>query len=294
MANEVALRLPGEIERVVIQGDLSRLTPEQKIAYNSTVCESLGLNHLTNPFQYLRLNGKEVLYATRSCTEQLRSTRKLSLQIVARDKVDDLYIVTARASMPDGRCDESTGAVSLKGLQGEALANALMKCETKAKRRVTLSICGLGYLDETEVDSIPGAEKIQAPKVALVTTKPQVTTSLPPAPSGAPTNNPWTYKIEGRDGNKKAGCYLFELGIKGLNAALEPGNPSKFTYEDIEHLRDAAMSPSEQLIREANQIVTERLASIRAAEANDDDLPTWVEEGVAVEELGGNDTTGSN
>ena len=32
-----------------------------------------------------------------------------------------------------------------------------MKAETKAKRRVTLSICGLGMLDETEVESIPDA-----------------------------------------------------------------------------------------------------------------------------------------
>ena len=32
-----------------------------------------------------------------------------------------------------------------------------MKAETKAKRRVTLSICGLGMLDETEVETIPGA-----------------------------------------------------------------------------------------------------------------------------------------
>jgi hypothetical protein len=30
-----------------------------------------------------------------------------------------------------------------------------MKADTKAKRRVTLSIGGLGWLDETEVDSIP-------------------------------------------------------------------------------------------------------------------------------------------
>ncbi len=27
-----------------------------------------------------------------------------------------------------------------------------MKCETKAKRRATLSICGLGFLDETEIE----------------------------------------------------------------------------------------------------------------------------------------------
>jgi hypothetical protein len=32
-----------------------------------------------------------------------------------------------------------------------------MKATTKAKRRATLSICGLGWLDETEVETIPHA-----------------------------------------------------------------------------------------------------------------------------------------
>ncbi len=36
-----------------------------------------------------------------------------------------------------------------------------MKAETKAKRRVTLSIVGLGWLDETETDSIPDARPVQ-------------------------------------------------------------------------------------------------------------------------------------
>ena len=48
----------------------------------------------------------------------------------------------------------STGAVPIAGLKGEEFANALMKAETKAKRRATLSICGLGVLDETEVETI--------------------------------------------------------------------------------------------------------------------------------------------
>ena len=60
-------------------------------------------------------------------------------------------------SLPSGRTDESVGAVSLEGLKGDHRANALMKCETKAKRRVTLSICGLTFLDESEIESIPGA-----------------------------------------------------------------------------------------------------------------------------------------
>jgi hypothetical protein len=45
--------------------------------------------------------------------------------------------------------------VALGTLKGDALANALMKCETKAKRRVPLSLAGLGWLDETELATIP-------------------------------------------------------------------------------------------------------------------------------------------
>ena len=70
-----------------------------------------------------------------------------------------MYIVTARAEA-NGRIDEATGAVSLELLKGENRANAIMKAETKAKRRVTLSFAGLGMLDETEIESIPGAQKV--------------------------------------------------------------------------------------------------------------------------------------
>jgi len=38
-----------------------------------------------------------------------------------------------------------------------------MKAETKAKRRVTLSIAGLGWLDETELDTIPHSRPVVAP-----------------------------------------------------------------------------------------------------------------------------------
>jgi hypothetical protein len=46
-------------------------------------------------------------------------------------------------------------------MQGN-FGNALMKAVTKAKRRVTLSICGLGMLDETEVETIPDVEYVEA------------------------------------------------------------------------------------------------------------------------------------
>jgi hypothetical protein len=153
------------IESVVIQGDLSKLTPTEKASYYAKVCESIGVNPLTRPFEYLKLNGKEVLYARRDCTDQLRNTRRVSVAIKERETIDGVYVVTAGASMPDGRADESTGAVTIKGLTGDNLANAMMKAETKAKRRVTLSICGLGCLDETELETIPQYAQ-QLPKIS--------------------------------------------------------------------------------------------------------------------------------
>lgn len=145
------------IESVLIGGDLSRLRPDERTAYYLRVCDSVGLNPLTKPFEYLRLNGREVLYATRACTDQLRQIHGVSIKITARERIDDVYVVTASATDRTGRIDESTGAVVVGTLKGEALANALMKAETKAKRRVTLCICGLGMLDESELDTIRDA-----------------------------------------------------------------------------------------------------------------------------------------
>jgi hypothetical protein len=153
-----------KLEQALIGGDLAQLTSAEKIQYYNSVCQSLGLNPLTKPFAYLRLNGKEILYALKDCTEQLRNIHSISLTIPGRELIgEDVYVVTARASRPDGRVDESTGAVTVAGLKGESKANALMKAETKAKRRVTLSICGLGILDETEIETIPQAKPAPQP-----------------------------------------------------------------------------------------------------------------------------------
>lgn len=147
-----------KLELTLIQGDLSKLSPEERVSYYNRTCESLGLNPLTKPFDYLSLNNKLTLYAKRDATDQLRKIHNVSVKIVSRENIDGVFVVTAQATLPSGRVDESIGAVQVNGLKGDVLANALMKCETKAKRRVTLSICGLGLLDETEVETIPDAK----------------------------------------------------------------------------------------------------------------------------------------
>jgi hypothetical protein len=122
----------------------------------------MGLDPFTKPFDILRLNGKEVLYCTRSGTQQLNKLHKVSHLITSRDTNAEagVYIVTSKASLPDGRCTESIGAVNIAGLKGEAYANAIMKAETKSKRRATLDLLGLGVLDESEAESIPNATTV--------------------------------------------------------------------------------------------------------------------------------------
>jgi hypothetical protein len=143
------------LERVVVGNDLSQLTPKERLAYYRQLCASLNLNPLTRPFQYLYLSNRLTLYATKDLTEQLRSQRGVSVTRLEHTRDDDdTLTVTAYGHDRTGRDDVSTGVVSLAGLRGEARANARMKCETKAKRRLTLSLCGLGVLDESEVDSI--------------------------------------------------------------------------------------------------------------------------------------------
>jgi hypothetical protein len=158
-------------EKALLGGDLSKLSSSERLSFYNSVCNSLGLNPLTRPFEYIQLNGKLTLYARKDCTEQLRSNRHISIEIASREIVDGVYVVRAKAtqtavsqlqqySVP--RTDESLGAVAIQNLQGEAKANAMMKAETKAKRRVTLSICGLGMLDETEIETIPGAKVLES------------------------------------------------------------------------------------------------------------------------------------
>jgi hypothetical protein len=160
--NEITIAQAGTraLEAYIAAGDIGRLGPDQRIALYRAVCDSLGLNPLTQPFQYLTLSGKTVLYATKSCTEQLRQIHGVSVTRMEREIVGDILTVTVSVRERTGREDISTGSVSLAGLKGENLSNAHMKAETKAKRRATLSICGLAVLDETEVDSIPGAQAV--------------------------------------------------------------------------------------------------------------------------------------
>jgi hypothetical protein len=215
-----------KIEQVLIKGDLSALTSQEQVMYHNKVCDSLGINPLTKPFEYIKLNGKLVLYAKRDCTDQLRKLKNVSVEITKREMVSDLCIVTAKAKMPDGREDEAIGAVSTRGLKDGDLANALMKAETKAKRRVTLSICGLGFFDESEIETIQSKETREAKAREI---QERVIDNLPPpeydedidsALGNEPKEvGPGDYVI--RIGKKYKGSKLSDVPKKDLESFIE-------------------------------------------------------------------------
>ena len=59
--------ISSRIEQVLMAGDLAPLSSEERVQYHNKVCQSLGLNPVTKPFEYIKSksNGKIQLYAKR-------------------------------------------------------------------------------------------------------------------------------------------------------------------------------------------------------------------------------------
>lgn len=179
---------------LVQSGDVGRLTVPQRSAYLYKFCEKLGLNPLTKPIDLIVLNGKLTMYANRTATDQLARKHSITCEVLDRemDSEGGVYTVRVKVKDPSGREDENIGAVGVTGLSGEALANAKMKAYTKAKRRAILSFCGLGFLDELEIESIQGrSEEARGPGATTASKGPTVVVSPPAqAPPQIETSTP--------------------------------------------------------------------------------------------------------
>lgn len=154
-------------------GDLAGLKGEELKSLYLATCLSLGLNPLTRPFDLILTapreqgqTGKLVLYPNKGAAEQLRAHHRISTRVVKRELHTELgiYEVIVRAWMPDGRSVEQSGIVAISGesakgsytLSGQRLADRLMVAETKALRRATLALVGLGGLSGADAEeSIP-------------------------------------------------------------------------------------------------------------------------------------------
>lgn len=146
-----ATRAAALVAQVLTRGDVSGLNPDELTHYYKNRCDAMGLDARAQPFDIVTFQGKKVLYPNKSCAEQLRRLHGVTTRIVSQETTPEgLRVVTVEATDRHGRQDVDVAALVIKGLQGEALANAYMKVITKAKRRVTFSLCGLGGIPDID------------------------------------------------------------------------------------------------------------------------------------------------
>lgn len=179
---------------------INQLTAEEKAEMLVLLCERYGLDPITGPFAILQQKGgkkgfdgppREVVYATRSCTDQLAEKFKISREIIDGPLIRDfdgqkMAYAKCRASTPDGRTETASATLFVSDLE-----NLLMKVETKAKRRATLAMMGIPMPDELETETFaPGAETIAvaAPRAVTIPTDAPATVRAQMDATAAPSS----------------------------------------------------------------------------------------------------------
>ena len=233
---------------LVTGGDCAKLSPKQRVGYYKMRCEAAGLDPRTSPFQFVQLNGKLVLYATKAVTDQLAAKNHVACEIISQTTDDGIRVVTVRAKTADGRQTDEIGCVSVAGMKGDVMANAMMKAVTKAKRRAVLSLCGLGMLDETELETIKGAvvvghaeDESQLPAVAVEDVSQEIESPAAPAEIDV-----WLKKareaIPALDSMSVVA--KFNLEVRAKWAAMNPGQQAYYDarIKELAAARDAQVT----------------------------------------------------
>lgn len=200
------------LAKVIMGGDLTPLTPQQRLDFHAAVCQSAGLPVLTSGLSYLKLSGKMVLYATKETSNLLRAIHRISVEDQPVITMGEGYVMAmATMSMGDGRRNVEIGYVATGARPNtEAYGNAVKKAVTQAYRRCVLGLVGLGMLDESEVDTIPGAQV-----VTVDGTTGEIVDEAPPAEPDRPRRE------NNRNGNSRNG--------NGGKGNAQPSNGDVFT-----------------------------------------------------------------
>jgi hypothetical protein len=143
------------LNHVLGSGNLAALSNTERVGHYLRLCRSLGLNPLSRPFDWIEFDGKLALYPNQSCAAQLRRQHQIRIEVTRREPVGEMFVVEVKGTTPDGREDFASKYVPLLDVRGNRLAgqhyaNALMKAETGAKRRLTFSMVGLAVPPDPE------------------------------------------------------------------------------------------------------------------------------------------------
>lgn len=149
-------------------GDFSVLSNEERNVFVEHICETYNLDKSSVPVRFVTDNkSKKVIpYLARTATDQLRMNLNISVieQNVQFSPNGIACIVTVKVQDDKGRTDMDVGSVFLGNATGDDYAKQIMSCVTKAKRRATISLSGIGILDEAEIMSMTSEEVLSKSK----------------------------------------------------------------------------------------------------------------------------------
>lgn len=153
-------------------GNTAKFTKEQKAELVMTISSHYGLNPALMPFNFINFQGQEKLYLTKVGCDQIAKNLNLTREIVSKDLDKETLILTITAKVSDKERSETAsasiflGSYNTKGelvkLKGNDLANSLMKCESKAKRRATLAFIGFQFEEDSVENYDKETEKVKA------------------------------------------------------------------------------------------------------------------------------------
>ena len=164
---------------LLLHGDYGKLSPAQRNVLLLKLCETHGLDPLTKPFMYIAVDGRKILYASRSAADGIAKNKGLSE--VGHEFIETVNgtILIVKVADPAwlesegkrGRMKEGFSAIPAN-LTGTMWVNAVKKAHTQANRRAILALEAPGFMDESEISDIPGAkvendgERVARAKVA--------------------------------------------------------------------------------------------------------------------------------
>lgn len=149
---EKDVTLNQEIQDVLTKdaGRCDRLNDEQRADYINYLCSKIGIEPTFRPIDLIPTKNGIKPYLNKGAGELIRDKRRISVDDMEIKEIGNMWLVTCRVRSFDGRCDTDMGVCLKNGTDKSPmnLNDSLMKAVTKAKRRATLSMCGLGAIIE--------------------------------------------------------------------------------------------------------------------------------------------------
>jgi hypothetical protein len=216
------------------------------LRYIYTFCERVGVSPLAVPFSLMKTQRGMQLVANRNFYDAVASKYSVSRECVGEGFFEGtkLYYTRYRATTPDGRVTEDMALVDTAGLNGNDLANAIMKCHTKGRNRVTRAHLGFPFPDETEAETVPGARVLSIEEV-------------PNGGNGEPQQDQAVPKPEPQKAT--------EQQIKRIHALAKKLGMNEEAYRNLlaerfgcKTSKSLTAQQADELIREMSQMVRER------------------------------------